>query len=271
MTATDLELIDWPEKALLSKSPRRSALTFPVRMKVKTGDIRSAQPVLVRSVARAGSAAKGKNPLAYAASAGPLVLRDDGETASGEVSLRLDRHMPPGEYVAALEIAGLARKVAFEIAEDTSLRIRPSPVIIDATQAEVTEASVSFENRGNVPLLIDVRGQYPLGREEPLAADVSDTESVLAVLTAALNRAPGLLTEVGTVRIDMPKGPLTVAPGETQIARLSATWEVDLDPVRRYRAFVPVFGSELELAIITASKPEARKPAAPAGGRKRRN
>lgn len=270
MATEDLELVDWPEKAPVAATARRRALTFPLRMKASTAAyVPHAQAVLVKGVKPTGGRGAGK--AAFGANAAPLVLRDEGETMAGEVSLKLDRNMPPGQYVASLEIAGLTRDVIFDVAEDTSLRIRPSPVVIDTTRARVNEASVSFENRGNIPLPIDVRGDYPLGLEEPLAAEVSDTESVLSVLTAALNRAPAVLTEVGIVSISMPDEPFTLAPGTTHTCRIAMSSTVKLDPVRRYRAFIPVFASELEIAIVAAIKPEADKPAPAAGGKKKRS
>lgn len=270
MAAEDLELIEWPDKATAPATARRRAVTIPLKVKAKTAsDIPHTQVVLVKGVKPAGGA--GKSKTAFGANAAPLVLRNEGEAWAGEVSLKLDRNMPPGQYVASLEIAGFARDVSFDVVEDTSLRIRPSPVVFDTTRARTNEASVSFENRGNIPLPIDVRGDYPLGREEPLVADVSETGSVLAVLTAALNRAPGVLTDVGTVSISMPGGPFTLEPGQTRIARIAMTSTVKLDQVRRYRAFIPVFASELEIAIVAAIKPEADKPAAAGSGRKKRS
>lgn len=271
MANETLELIDWPDKAAIPATGRRKVLTFPFRIKGSTtGDITQAQAVRVTGVKPTGGSGKDKTA-DFNANAAPLVLRDEGETMAGEVSLRLDRNMPPGHYVASLEIAGFARDVFFEVAEDASLRIRPSPAVIDTTRAGTSEASVSFENRGNIPLPIDVRGNYPLGLEEPLAADVSDTGSVLSVLTAALNRAPGVLTDVGTVSISMPGGPFTLAPGTTHTCRIAMTTEVKLDPVRRYRAFIPVFATELEIVIVTAIKPEGDRSAPAAGGQKKRS
>lgn len=270
MPTDEIELVEWPDKVRVPTTARRRALSFPLRVKAKTaGSIPHTQAVRVAGVKPAGASGKGK--AAFGANAAPLVLRDEGETMAGEVSLQLDRNMPPGQYVASLEVAGLARDVFFDVVEDTSLRIRPSPAIIDTTRARQNQTTVSFENRGNIPLAIDVRGDYPLGREEPLAADVSDTESVLSVLTAALNRAPGVLTEVGTVNISMPDGAFTLAPGQTHIARIAMTSTAKLDPVRRYRAFIPVFASELEIAIVTAIKPEAERPARASGGKKKRS
>lgn len=270
MASDDLEVIEWPDKVQGPASARRRALSFPLRVRAKTaGSIPPTQAVTVAGVKPAG--ARGKGKAAFGANASPLVLRDEGETMAGEVSLQLDRNMPPGQYVASLEVAGLVRDVVFDVVEDTSLRIRPSPAIIDTTRARRNEATVSFENRGNIPLAIDVRGDYPLGREELLAADVSDTQSVLSVLTAALNRAPVVFAEVGIVKISMPNGAFTLAPGQTDIASIAMTTTVKLDPARRYRAFIPVFASELEIAIVTAIKPEAVKLARTSGGKNKRN
>ncbi|MBV7257795.1 hypothetical protein KCG44_13495 [Pacificimonas sp. WHA3] len=272
MATDDLELIDWPEKTSLSTSSRRAALNFPVTMKMKTiGDINVAKPVRVKSVKPVSNKAEAKTANSYAASAAPLNLRGNGNIATGDVSLRLDRNMPPGDYVASIDIAGLARDVSFGIVEDVSLRIRPAPVVIDTGRSRISEAMVSFENRGNVSLPVDVRGAYPLGREDPLAADQSSADSALAVLTAALSRAPRVLTEIGLITIDMPAGPFTLSPGQTHCARLSASWDAKLDPVRRYRAFVPVYAAEIEIAVITAIKPDLRKPATSGGGKRKRS
>lgn len=271
MADETLELIDWPDKAPIRTTARRRALTFPVRIRGKShDDITQVQTVRVTGVKLTGNGGKGKSA-AFSANAAPLVLRDEGETMAGEMSLNLERNMPPGQYVASLEIGGLAKDVRFDVVEDTSLRIRPSPVVIDTTRARINEASVSFENRGNVPLPIDLRGGYPLGREEPLTADVSETESALSVLTAALNRAPGVLTEVGTASIAMPDGPFTLSPGTSHTCRIAMATDAKLDPVRRYRIFIPVFASELEIAVVTAIKPDSDKPAPAAGGRKKRS
>ncbi|MFB0610966.1 hypothetical protein [Aurantiacibacter poecillastricola] len=268
MTDETLQLIEWPDKAPTSASARRSGLTIPLRLKGAGSDaIPQAREVRVTGLKRAGDGDNGKDLTAFQVKAAPLILGREGDTMVGEVSLRLDRTMPPGQYVASLKIAGLQRDVIFDVVEDPSLRIRPSPLVIDVSKGGASEASVSFENRGNIELSIDVRGEYPLGLEEPLAADVTDTDVVLSVLTAALNRARGVLTDVGTLGVTMPDGSFTLAPGTARTCRIAVTPNAKLDPVRRYRAFIPLFASELEIAVVTAIKPEGDKPAPPKGGK----
>lgn len=252
----DLELSGWPDAQQVVVSTRRSTLRFPVRLKA-SGELRSAVSVRVTGLKAVDSG----QSLDCPANAASLSLGNSGKDASGEIALQLDRTMPPGNYVATLEVAGAEREVSFVIVPDTSLRIRPTPLVIDASSSTPGPVSVMIENRGNVPLTIDLAGEFPLGREEPLAADAADSENALAVLTAALNRAPRVLTEVGTLDVSMQDGSsLVLAPGTSGAAVIAASWKPTLDPARRYRAFIPVYGSEVEIVIVTAAKPGKGKP-----------
>ncbi len=113
-------------------------------------------------------------------------------------------------------------------------------------------------------------GSYPLGREEPLAAGVPDDNGIFDILTTALSRAPRALTPVGTLTVSMSSGPISLDPGAVRTVAFTAEWDADLDPSARYRAFIPVYAAEIEIVIITATKPEPGGQTATATGKKKR-
>lgn len=257
MVASGLEILDWPDGAPSVLSARRAALNFPVSVKT-LGEVPQVHALTVKSIAPMH--AGGKAPAMVTGATAQLALRGSGDQASGDVSLKLDRGMPPGTYLATLDVVGTELTVSFTVVPDTSLRIRPGLVVLDAATGNRASAIIGVESRGNVPLIIDLAGTYPLGREESLAAVAGDPKSALEVLMAALNRAPRVLTEAGALQVEQPDGPLLLPPAESATVRIDVRWECTLDPARRYRAFLPLYGADVELAIVAAAKHKSTKP-----------
>lgn len=245
----DLEVTGWPDSAPLAASPRRAALRFPVGL-ADTAAEPSVRPIIVKGIAPEGGRAA---PEASGATA-RLVAHGGAAGSRAEVALQLARDMAPGNYVATLDVAGTERRIAFAVVPDSALRIRPSLATIDASGGKQGGVVIGVENRGNVTLTIDLAGSYPLGREEPLAAAPADEGTALAVLTAALARAPRVLTEVCALHVAQPGGAILLAPGASAAIALTARWDHALDPSRRYRAVLPLYGSDVEIAIVTAAK-----------------
>lgn len=194
------------------------------------------------------------------ASGGPLAARSIG-VVRGQIRLRLDPATPPGRYEGGVEIAGVARPIVIDVVETIDIAIRPQPVVIDLASGPKHKTAVAIENRGNVPLTIDLAGDYPLGEEiaifpERIERDESDALRRLADLFARTigARARRAMRDAGTVTLAMPDGVMRIDPGATQTVAVGVTLPEGLSPGIRYRAFIPVYTADIELVAVTATK-----------------
>lgn len=172
----------------------------------------------------------------------------------GEMRLRVAKTTAPGRYEGRVDIAGSVRPIQIDVTETIALSIRPSPLVVDRTSGHPSLATVTFENRGNVPLTIDVAGDYPLGIELPLSAEAADRTpaAIFAGLLGAGTRPS--LQEIGTITLTMPGGAIRIDAGSAQSTVIGIALPEGLIATARYRAFIPVYTENLELVAITAAK-----------------
>jgi hypothetical protein len=192
-------------------------------------------------------------PLGLGASAGGI--------AKGRAHLRLDPVTPPGSYKGGIEIGGVTRSIEIDVVEQVKLSVRPAPLIFDRAKGSIQTLPVVFENKGNVALVIDVCGAYPLGLELPITSNHDDKDNVsgldqLTNLVAGLigERSRPALIEAGLINLAMPDGPVALAPGAAQTVFIQITVPDGLSAKARFRAYIPVYIADLEIAVVTASK-----------------
>ena len=141
------------------------------------------------------------------------------------------------------------------------LAIQPAPLVVDAAEGARQRLAVSFENRGNVPLTIDLAGRYPLGEEVALSAERIDppadgVERLSRIIDQTLGLAPRpALVEVGGVELSMPDGPFALEPGAMLTADVEIALPEDLSPFARLHVVAPVYAADLHIVIVTAAKP----------------
>jgi hypothetical protein len=261
-----LDLIDWPADRTLSLSGSAGALRIPVTLRNTTaGAIQVSDVSLAEVRLGAGGKSLRVDPIPV-----QVQVAANG-TARARIRLRLDPATPPGRYQGEVKLAGISRPIEIEVVERTELVVRPSPLVVDAALGPEQRFAVAFENRGNTALTIDLTGDYPLGEEMPLAPDrierPSDGVERLGQLfkdVMGLGAAP-VLTEIGSVGLFMPGGPVRLEPGAARTEQIAVVLPEGLSPVARHHAFAPVYATDLHIVIVTAAK---RSPPAKARRRK---
>lgn len=250
-----IDLVDWPADQPLRISGAPTALRAPLALRDDPAAAAAPQAELIDIRSASGEA---------------VATRSIG-LARGQVQVRLDPTTPPGRYAGAVEIAGATRPVEIDVVEAIDLAIRPSSVLIDLARDREQKIGVAFENRGNVPLTIDLTGDYPLGEELPIFPERAEPETSgglqrLADLFARTIgvRARRAMREAGRVTLAMPDGAISLEPGAARVATIGVAVSEGLSPVVRYRAFIPVYSADLELVAVTATKqppPKERRSA----------
>jgi hypothetical protein len=196
-----------------------------------------------------------------------------GQAGRGILRLRVDAHTPPGEYAGEIEIGGSIRRLALTVVEQAKVTIDPRPIVLDGNPGSTAQKTVVFRNLGNVPLHIRDPSSVALGEELPFVstetAEVSATrqgaEAVTRLLGKLLERRQShLLREVGTMPVRLLKGGFTLAPGATVSAVLECVIPDSLLSDRRYRAYAPVYDTDLEFLIVPAAGSGKQRPAPPA-------
>lgn len=245
MAATDS--VDWPTDQPLLISGGPSSLRVAVTVRAVSDPARAMPRAVLTELAGAG----GREAL----------VRSIGMTR-GQLRLRLDSATPPGRYEGGIELNGVARPVVIDVVATADIAIRPLPVLIDRGGGKAQTIAFAAENRGNVTLMIDVTGDYSLGEEiaifpERAVREREDALERLADLFARTigTRAQRAMREVGAVTLSMPGGAVPIAPGEAATITIAVTMPDGLSPGRRYRAFVPIYTADLELVVVTATKP----------------
>lgn len=251
----ELDLVDWPADRTLSLSGSARALRIPITLRNGSAGAIQVSNVSLAEV-RLGAAGK---PLRLDPIPVHLSIAANG-TASARVRLRLDPTTPPGRYQGEIKLAGISRPIEIEVLEQAELVVRPAPLVVDAALGPEQRFAVAFENRGNTTLTIDLTGDYPLGEEIPLAPDrierPADGAPRLGQIfkdVMGLSVAPAL-TQIGTLALFMPKGPVRLAPGEIRTEQIAVALPEGLSPVSRHHAFAPVYASDLHILIVTAAK-----------------
>lgn len=255
-----LDLVDWPAERTLRVTGSPSSLRVPITLSNSSDTMQAGgAPVLVELKDATGR----ELPVQ---SVGTLPAVAARGVAPGRLRVRLDPMTPPGSYEGRVTIAGIIRPLRINIVETIALALSPAPLMLDVTAGQTQRAAISVENRGNVALTIDLAGEYPLGEELPLLAGVptkpetaNGIEKLLAILQPQTRRAPPL-REIGKIGIAMPQGAARIEPGEAATITLDLTLSTTLAPTSRYRAFIPLYGEDLAIVVITAVKSKSAGP-----------
>ena len=250
-----LDFIDWPADRTLSISGSAASLKIPVALRNATDGAIQVSDVSLAEV-RLGAAGK---PLRLAPIPVQMTVAANG-TAQAKIRLRLDPATPPGRYQGEIKLGGVSRPVEIEVVERAELAIQPAPLVVDAALGPEQRFAVAFENRGNTPLTIDLTGDYPLGEEAPLASDrierpADGVERLGQIFkdVIGLGAAP-VLTQIGTVGLFMPSGPVRLEPGAIRTEQIAVALPKELSPVARHHVFAPVYTTDLHIVIVTAAK-----------------
>jgi hypothetical protein len=259
--APDLELVDWPPDRTLALSGTAAGLRLPLILRNARAGVHAMGELSLSDVRRVG----GGPPLRLEPLPTGLNLAADSVTRT-QIRLRLDPATAPGRYEGSLRVGELTRTVAIDVLAEAKLTIRPAPVVIDAGSARTHRFEVSFENRGNVPLTIDLAGDYPLGEEvaiarEPAGAGAEDRLGALLDTLIGRETAPKL-TPFGTAGLKQPGGRQELPPAQALVASVELTLPEGLAPTARYHLFAPVYAADLHLVIVTAAKSAAPPRAA---------
>lgn len=248
-----LDLVDWPAERTLTVAGSPRTFQFPIILR----DLAGGQTPIVEATFADMRPVGGGAPIRIAPA--PVQLRfAGGGDASGRVRLRLDPGTPPGRYVGRMRVGDVSRSVAIDVLPEPRLDVRPAPLIVDAAAGREQRMIVALDNRGNVPLTIDLSGAYPLAEEAPVAPDKLDAAGPLATMFDRLldrAQAPTLIPFDGTLELAMPDGAEKLDPGASLTLSISLALPPTLSPTARYHAFAPVYDSDLHVMIITAAKP----------------
>jgi hypothetical protein len=265
-----LDLVDWPADRTLALSGAAGSLRLPLTLRNTSAEALHLGEVSFAEVRLAGKGAPLKtDPVPVQVS-----LTGDGITRT-QLRLRLDPATPPGRYEGQVRLGELTRTIAIDVLPDLRLQIRPDPLVIDVSAGLRPTAGIAVENRGNVALVIDLAGAYPLAREVPVAPDRLETaaetgNSLGAIFDLLTARRPApALVPFGEVTISMPGGPERLLPGETRTIALALVLPEGLAPSARYHAFPPLYAEEAHLVVVTAAKPPPPKASPPTTPRTR--
>jgi len=255
---TALELVDWPADRTLALSGEARSLRIAFEFRNP-----SDRPVRIGELSLTDVRGAGGEHLRHQPIPLGLIAPAKGTTRA-RVRLRLDPATPPGPYRGEIRLGDLSRAVAIEIVERTEVVIRPSPLVMDAALGSKQALAAIFENRGNVPITIDLTGRYPLGLEIPLTPDrlerpVDGVEALGALLLGRVDRP--LLIEAG--QVDIAGRSERLAPGAVATMAIDVAAPGDLAATSRYHVFAPVYANDLHIVIVTAakSKPTPRRRA----------
>jgi hypothetical protein len=261
-----LDLVDWPAERTLSLAGSAGNLRIPLTLRNASDQPAHLAEASLAEVRLAGAGAS----LRLAPLAVQMQIPGHG-VGRTHLRLRLDPATPPGRYEGRIKLGDLVRTLAIDVLPDVKLNVRPSPIVVDAGGGLAPVVAVSFENRGNVPLTIDVSGHYPLAEESPVSPDrldgAADGDNPLAkIFDKLIGREPQpVLIPFGTLEMSMLGGPLALEPGATLVATVELKLPATLAPSARYHTFAPVYASDLHIVVVTAAKPlvmvrSARKP-----------
>lgn len=201
---------------------------------------------------------------------GAVLKARSASVVGGKVRLRLDPGTPPGRYSGQIDVDGSVRPLAVDVVDAVALQIRPASLILDLATGQRRRASTAVENRGNVTLIIDLTGDYPLGEEMPLAsaeaapAEADGLQQLTDLMLRPRDASRGhVLRDAGFVTLSMAEGAVALEPGDSMVIVIDATFPAGLSATARYRAFIPLYDKDLELIAITAAKHSAPLKARP--------
>lgn len=190
------------------------------------------------------------------------------ETRTVPVSLRLDRHTPPGEYQVQVEVAGRSHDAVVNVLAVPRLRLEPRVVTVANQPGESVPATVFARNDGNVPLEIGEIGGLVL-EDDVLACRIlrralaefdEATDTYEDFLTETVRQAKRTLEELGPLRVHHTAGPVVVEPGRTERIDLEITVPSRLQRRGRYATSTRLHGARLRFVVA----PPDHAPATPA-------
>jgi len=203
-------------------------------------------------------------PDALSAHADPhhAVLRRGAERA--RTRLRLAADTPPGDYKATVELAdGQTQAVSVCVQPHRRLHVTPASLQFAGAVGGRATAELLVENRGNVPLTIEVNwvtGVFAdTGIETALASAYrlksNDLDEIVGTVFGRLREAHGGLFKL---RVVEGAGPLAV--GERRVLRVEARLGERLHPGRGYHGVVDVCGNALSVRITMAPAHSGGQP-----------
>lgn len=252
-----LDLIDWPADRTVAVSGSPAGLRLPLVLRNATPGVVHVAEVSLADVRRVG----GGPPLRLDPVPIAINIAADG-VARTQLRLRLDPATPPGRYEGRIALGDQSRTVAIEVLAEAKLSVRPEPLVVDVAAGLKQLLMVSAENRGNIPLTIDLAGDYSVGEEVPIAQGPAVSGRTADRLAALLDQITGrgaapTLVSFGTAQLDQPGGARVVAPGEAQVVAVTLALPKGLAPSARYHLFAPLYAASLHLVIVTAAKTTA--------------
>jgi hypothetical protein len=172
--------------------------------------------------------------------------------------LIVDPRTPPGIYRGVICLAGARRPLELTIVEDVRVAIEPRPVILDRSAGARLCKTVTFHNRGNVRLHIDLPSPVPIGVEMPLAAVAQAKISASGKFGRGITelfRSPQeiVVEEIGEMRLRLLAGGFDLAPGEARSAEVECILPDGLIPQLRYHSCAPVYDQDLAYVVVTAT------------------
>jgi hypothetical protein len=182
-----------------------------------------------------------------------LGVLEPGAAGSARVHIDVPPLAPPGEYAGTLEIAGQRRAIALVIPLRQRVAVAPGRVVL-AGDAERPVVALSFTNHGNTEAIVAEPAAVRLDPRERTcralrralelaAAPDKPVPIVEALVRAAAEGAAADPILVGT----LTDGPVTLAPGETRLVRL--TLRVPRTPRGSYRGRLVIGGRPLLVDI----------------------
>lgn len=235
----EVDLIDWPEERTLVVAGPPAALKIPFSLRN-----RSLEPIRLHEASLADMRLAGGGASLRLAPV-PLGIHLPGEGASsGQMRLRLDPTTPPGRYEGRIRLGDVSRAVTIDVLPEPRLQVRPEPVVVDASTGREQRFRAAFANTGNMPLTIDLTGDYPLGEEAQVAAGrldaVGEGNRVGQVLDRIFDRETRpALVPFDAARLVMPGGRERLEPGESRTVEIGLTLPEGLSPTARYHLFAP--------------------------------
>lgn len=191
------------------------------------------------------------------------------ETRTVPIKFRLDRHTPPGEYRAQVDVAGSPYDAVVSVLAVPKLRITPRTIVVANVPDGPTAATIVVRNQGNVALEISDIGGVPL-EDDVLAcrilrralAEFDETEDTYEdFLTETVRQAKRTLEEIRPLRAHVVGSPIVVEPGRTQPVQLEITVPTKLQRRGGYVGSTRLHGARLAFVVVPADRTVSAAPA----------